>query len=284
MFTLKIKNDKGDIYELTHNYAQYYVTAVEGLTPPTATINTSTVGGTDGVFYNSSRLQPRNIVITVVLEGDIESNRQKLYTVFPLKKEIEVCYINKNRNVKIRGYVESIEGSIFTQQEQMQISIICPRPYFEGITTIQSEISRVIPLFEFPFSLSEPVPISELRRNPVSYVENIGDVECGCIITIKVNKEISGFKITNLFIREYFSISNFAFEKGDVVTICTIKGKLCAIVNRSSALINLLPYVDDGSKWFELSTGTNAFTYVSASGNMDDLTVNLEFVPLYGGV
>lgn len=283
MFTLRIKNDKGDIYELTHNYSRYYVTSIEGLTPQSVTINTLVAGMADGVFYNSSRLQSRNIVITVVLEGDIETNRQQLYSIFPLKKEIEIHYINKNRNMKIRGYVESIEGSIFTQQEKMQISVICPRPYFEGASKIHSEISRAVPLFEFPFSLDEPVPVSEFRRNPVSYIENVGDVECGCIITVNIKNTITGFRITNLSRREVFSVSNFSFIKGDTVAISTIRGNLGAFVSRSFASRNLMPYVDDNSKWFELSPGNNAFTYTSSSGNIDDLSIEMDFIPLYGG-
>ena len=68
IFTLIIKNYKGESYELTHNYERYYVKSITGLTPPSAVINTSVSGSYDGSFYNSSRLEQRNIVITLGLK------------------------------------------------------------------------------------------------------------------------------------------------------------------------------------------------------------------------
>ena len=70
IFTLKIKNYKNEIYELTHDYEHYYVMSVSGLTPPVTTINTTVSGIHDGSYYNSSRVQQRNIVITVGLRGN----------------------------------------------------------------------------------------------------------------------------------------------------------------------------------------------------------------------
>ena len=131
IFTLKIKNYKNEIYELTHDYDHYYVKSISGLTPPPTTINTTVSGIHDGSYYNSSRIQQRNIVITLGLRGDIEANRQHLYSIFPLKKECTVYYQNQNRNLKINGFIETLEADIFVQQEDVQISIICPNPYFE---------------------------------------------------------------------------------------------------------------------------------------------------------
>ena len=43
IFTLKIKNHKDEIYELTHDYDHYYVKSITGLTPPPTTINSGNV-------------------------------------------------------------------------------------------------------------------------------------------------------------------------------------------------------------------------------------------------
>ena len=76
MFTLKIKNFKSETYELTHNYERYYVKSITGLTTPSVVINTSVSGSYDGSFYNSCRLEQRNIVIILGLKGKVEENRQ----------------------------------------------------------------------------------------------------------------------------------------------------------------------------------------------------------------
>ena len=41
MFTLKIQNTNGDIFELTHDSPHYLITSIQGLTPPPTIINTA---------------------------------------------------------------------------------------------------------------------------------------------------------------------------------------------------------------------------------------------------
>lgn len=132
MYTLKIENTNGEIFELTHDFSNYYVTDVSGLTPPATTINTAKAGIIDGTFFNSASVEERNIVISLTINGDIEANRQKLYRIFPRKTPCTIYFKNANRDVKIKGYVETIECDPFVKREKAQISIICPRPYFEG--------------------------------------------------------------------------------------------------------------------------------------------------------
>ena len=72
MYTLKIENTNGELFELSHNNQNYAIIGVTGLTRPATDIRTSAGGGLDGEFYNSSRVQMRNIVITVFLRGNIE--------------------------------------------------------------------------------------------------------------------------------------------------------------------------------------------------------------------
>ncbi|MDE7094681.1 MAG: phage tail family protein, partial [Oscillospiraceae bacterium] len=139
MFTLKIENTRGEIFELTNNEQDYAIVGVSGLTRPDTTVNTSS-GVSDGEYYNSSKVGMRNIVIDILLRGDIETNRQRLYRIFPLKTACTVYFKNYNRDVKIKGYVEVLDGDLFVEQEQIQISIICPQPYFESLQTIHTEL------------------------------------------------------------------------------------------------------------------------------------------------
>lgn len=141
MFTLKIKNNRGEIFELTHNRRRYSVLNITGLTLPQCSINTSSAGTSDGSEYNSSHLNPRNIVITLALEGDIETNRQQLYRMFPLHSPVTLFYRTYNRDLHIDGYVETIDGGLFEQRETIQISLICPDPYFRDSHPITGQTS-----------------------------------------------------------------------------------------------------------------------------------------------
>ena len=281
VFTLKIENSKGQTFELSNNVGNYIVADVSGLTRPNTDINTSE-SSADGSYFNSAKLQSRNIVITLRLRGDIETNRQQLYTIFPMKDACTIYYRNKNRNVRIKGYVEVLDGSIFTDKEEMQISIICPNPYFEGLETIQTELTRIMKLFEFPFSIQEPIPISEIRALPFCTIINGGDVKCGCKIDISVSGNVKGLKIYNTTTQEMLGI-DFDFQAGDNIKIDTTNTKKKCILVRDGAEISLLFYRVKGSSWFTLAQGANDFTF-SVSEGEEYVKIEFAVVELYGGV
>lgn len=283
MFQLKIQNTNGDIFELTHDSPHYYVTSVQGLTPPPTIINTATAGTIDGTFFNSARVEQRNLVITVVLNGDIEANRQKLYTIFPRKTKCTVYFKNKNRNVKIDGYVETLEADLFTQREQVQISIICPRPYFEALNTLYNELSKTLALFQFPFNIETPVPFSEFMDQPVCRLMNTGDAACGTIIEVDVNSSVSGLKIVNTTSHEYFEL-NYTFAANDRVIINTGSGQMGVKLQSGGLITNLLNYVTQGSSWLKILPGLNVFTFTLSTGSDEDVNIHFTTALLYGGV
>lgn len=166
MYTLKIRNYRGEIYELTHNRRQYSVVNVSGLTLPQCDVHISDAGTQDGGEYNSSRLNQRNIVISLVLEGDIESNRQMLYKIFPLHSPLTVYYRTANRDLQIDGYPEAIDGSLFEQREAMQVSIICPDPYWR-----------------------DALPITGQTTDGTCTMRNRGDVPIGFTAEVRVRTE-----------------------------------------------------------------------------------------------
>lgn len=283
MFTLKIENANGEIFELTHNTQNYAVISVQGLTPPATAVNTSVGGLADGSFHTFSRVQQRNIVITVILNGDIEANRQQLYRIFSLKKPCTIYFQNANRNVKIVGYVEVLEGDLFVQREQMQISIICPRPFFEDLYAIYAELSGIMKAFEFPFNITTPIPFSEIVDQPLVTITNIGQVETGCIMTISFNGPITGLRIVNSTTQEYFGI-DYSFQAEDMLTINTVSGQLGVNVVRAGATTDLLNNVTGGSSWFKLPVGDNNFTFDLATGSVLDVGIVFAVANLYGGV
>jgi len=283
VFTLRIENTKGETFELTNNTKNYAVKSIDGLLPPAVDVNTSTGTG-DGEIYNSSRMQKRNIVITLRLMGDIETNRQQLYRMFPTKTACTVYYKNRNRNVRIVGYVELLDGTIFTDKEEIQISIVCPKPYFENLNTLQAELSKVMKLFEFPFSIevNDPIPLSEIRGLSLCTLVNGGDVPCGCIITIEISGEVQNLNIYNTATQQYFAL-DYTFQADDIITINTKSGKEKSVsLFRDGETVNLLNYMKAGSSWIQLATGANDLTFTAS--DTDKVVIQFAAVELYGGV
>ena len=283
MFTLKIENTNGDVFELKHNSPNYYITSVQGLTPPHTAVNTATAGTIDGTFFNSARVEQRNIVITVVINGDIETNRQRLYTIFPRKTPCTVYFKNANRDVKIVGYVEALEGDLFVQREQMQISIICPRPYFEALDALYTELSKILAMFEFPFSIITPIPFSEILDYPICTITNTGDAACGTTIDIDFSGNVTGLKIANTATQTFFEL-DYTFEDNDHVTINTNSGQMGVTLQRAGVQTNLLNYVAQNSTWLKIAPGENTFTFTVTSGDAEDVKIHFTTALLYGGV
>lgn len=282
MFTLKIDNHRGSLYELTHNTGRYAVVGIDGLTRPPTSINTAIAGGIDGSFFNSARVEQRNLVISIILRGDIEANRQALYSIFPLKSICTVYFENKNRSVKIDGYVETLEADLFSMQERVQVSIICPRPYWEDMNAIIDEISTLVKNFQFPFLISEPISFADIYNEPHAFLNNIGDAETGFELSVTLTSNISELIITNSTTGAYFGVQ-YAMLEGDILTLSTIQGRLSVQIQRNNSTINLLNYITSGSTWIKLAPGLNDITY-SCGEDDADLPIQINAVWLYGGV
>ena len=136
--------------------------------------------------------------------------------------------------------------------------------------------------FEFPFSITEPIPISEYTEYPVATVINSGDVISGLVIHVSVTGAVSGLMIYNSTTGQYIGF-DYAFQSGDEITVSTLSGSLSARLLRQGQTINLMQYLASGSSWLKLALGENNFTF-SATDGAEDIKITLETVNLYGGV
>lgn len=279
MFTLSVKNAAGTTYELTHDPDRYFVIDIDGLAPMPITLGMSE-GNFDGALLTSAKAATRNIVITLVLNGDIETNRQRVYKIFPLKKSCTVFFANKNRSVKIPAYVETIEDNFFAAREKIQISLLCPSAWFESADSTDFVPSYTVPLFSAPFAIEQgdPIPVSEVADHPTALISNTGDTECGMVITASFTGAVTGFKITNETTGDYIEITN-TFASGDKLTIDTRRGQLSASCNGA----NFIGKITSGSKWIKLQTGVNRLGVTATSG-VDNAAVTFTAAFLYGGV
>ena len=257
-------------YDLTAHSGSFSILRVDGLNPPPATINTSTGGTLNGTFFNSSRLEQRNIVITISPHGDIETVRQKLYNLFPVNSEVQIRFKNANRDVTATGYIESFEGSLCDFPQTFTISIICPRPFFN---------SHNVNTITLPTQSPDQ-----------SYLPNQGDIKNGVTMRIEISQDLAheavrDLTITNTYTGEYIGFTA-GFIHDDVIVISTIAGELRAELRRTSlnAPINLLKYLSSGSSWIKLNYNANRFTY-STSNNTDAyVQIQISHIDQYIGV
>lgn len=282
MFELSVENNRGEALNLSTspNYTVYKIT---GLNPPKVTVNSSTNATTDGSNINAVRIENRNIVIYMTIEGDIEDNRINLYKYFPIKKTVKLYFKNGTRNVYIEGTVELIECDLFSNKQIAQISLICPKPYFKDVESLISNFGDVTALFEFPFSIAEAgTEISELTTNQRKSIINAGDVTTGVIISLFAMGTVVNPVLYDVLKNEQMAL-NFTMQASDEIVINTNVGEKSITLIRNGVSTNALGYMTPNSDWFTLESGDNLFTYEATSGS-SNLQIKFTNSVLYGGV
>lgn len=282
MYTLSVKNNRDETLILTNN-PDYIVYKIDGLTPPQVNVNSTVNSTTDGVIINSARVDKRNIVIYLTIEGDVETNRLNLYKYFPLKKTISLYFKNGTRDVYIEGAVELIECDLFANKQVAQISIICPKTYFKSVNSLIYEFNSNNALFSFPFSIpAEGIEFSSMNSNVRETIINTGDVETGLIIDIHVGGTVVNPVIYDVLNKTAFKL-NYTLKASDHVVVNTNVGAKSVYLIRDGVTTNMIGYMAKDSKWLELAVGDNIFTY-SADSGIDNISLSFSTPLLYSGV
>ena len=282
MYKLSVTNDAGKTLDLTPS-GKFTVTSISGLLPPSADINNSTAGNADGAVFNGARLQPRNIVITILPNFPVEKNRLSLYEVFRVKKPVTVHYKNASRDIQIEGYVESVIGELFVQSQTIQVSILCLDPYLKSAAEIVDDLSAIIDMFEFPFSTEdEGIVFSEIAQTNSVIITNSGEAEAGLIIKLRTTGTVKNPIIYDATNVTGFGL-NFTMLASDEITIDTRRGKKSVILLRDGETYNLINMIKDNPTWFSVAPGETVFTY-SADTNLNFLYVKFFHYDLYEGV
>lgn len=307
--TIKITNKKGDhiLLELSNPYKTgLNVKRITGLGPVKADINIAKLAIADGGIYNSSRANTRNIVFTLGLMPQpisVQNSRRLTYRYFPLKEKIKMEFWTEDRTYYTEGYVESNEPSIFSKDEETDISVMCPYPWFKQVNIddtanrdyVNVDFFGTIAGFEFPFSnesLEEPL----LEFGTIIYqnykdVRYTGELEVGCIIEMKFNGPVERPVIFNSTTSSVMVFDDkrlraqtgSGFLLGDKLIINTKSGSKKIILNRGGESINVLNILGQGSTWLTIDHGTNRLAYDATAGK-ENITINLKYPILYQGI
>lgn len=283
MFELKVKNNKGEVLNLSTSNS-YDVYKITGLTPPKASVSSSANSTSDGSSVNNIRVPNRNIVIYAAINGDIEANRINLYKYFPLKKTVTLYFSNGTRDVFIEGTVELIECDLFAnKRETAQISLICSKPYFKDVEYLVTSFSDISSLFEFPFSIpASGIEFSALTTNLRKSIINAGDIDTGVIIELFAIGTVVNPILYNVMTGKRMAF-NFTMLPSDTIEINTNVGEKAITLIRNGVRTNALGYMTPDSDWFKLENGDNVFTYEATSGT-SNLQITFTSAVLYGGV
>ena len=151
----------------------------------------------------------------------------------------------------------------------MQISIICPFPYFKAVGEIAIDISKSRSLFEFPFAIDEEgIEFSSFDENRIVNVIYSGDVESGCIFKLTATGTVVNPSILKVDTGERLTL-DMTLEDGDEIEISTNKGGKYVRLIQGTTVSNAVKYLAPESEWLTLDLGINRFFYEAESGEKD---------------
>ena len=265
------------------------ITEIDGLGPVKANVNMTQLATADGDIFNSSRLNGRNIVIKArfTYANTIEEARLLSYKFFPIGHKLTFHIETDNRIAETEGYVESNEPDIFSDESDMQVSVLCESPWFLSVDEDgkqQTNFSNVVPMFEFPYQNLGHEPVTEFGRiinKKESTVYYDGDAETGCRIEIHAIGSVEMVTIYNVKTGDKMIIDTNKLEAltgekiiyGDTIIINTVKGNKFINLIREGETINILNVLGKDAEWFQLVKGDNLFAYTAEYGE-----ANIQFM------
>ena len=246
---------------------------IDGLDPVKATVNTSPFGSVDGVAYTGSDVADRNIVLTLHPNPDwkdwtFEKLRRLLYSYFMPKLQTQLIFYSDDiPPVEIFGIVEDASINPFASDLEMQVSIICPDPYFTAVdsTVITGNATRD-------------------NSTPVS-IEYNGSIATG--FNVQLNRDADpapttiGVQVGDPGV-SYFNVAATVDASNYFEANSLTGNKYVRNVNRTTGVIaNLLSKISQGSTWPILQPGTNKFSMITDKGSQD---WTLTYYARYGGL
>ena len=276
---IKVENERGEVLDLSAS--PRYVAMLSGTGSPSATIKRTKVGVADGTRFNSSTVDERNLLLTIYIVRDVARARMNLYRFFATKSRVKIYYQTESLDVYTEGYVETAEIDPWELNQNMQVSIICPMPFWRDVSETYTDASNVDALFEFPFSIdAEGVELSAIDQTASTVIENNGTVAAGVTFELVAKTQCKNPRIYNLSTGGFIGLE-MDLETGDRLLINTTAGSKSAVHVRDGVRSNCINAVMVGSTWLQMAIGYNEYSYTLEEG---ECRLGIYHTNMYTGV
>lgn len=251
--TVRVSNDRGEklVLKLEDVVGGVYVKSIDGLDPVKATIVTSDNSGRDGIQYQNSRRDGRNIVFKLGMEasfdaGSIQTIRSKLMGFFMTKSRVTLEFIRSEApSVSIEGRVEDSSFPLFARDPEGSVSILCFNPDFEDKTKMVH-------------------PGETNIGNMNNYLDYEGTVETGFVFQIFPTRSIEGFSVFHKAGDDVTRLWEYKGDlvRGDKLEFNSTPGSKRVVLTRNGVTESVLYGMTPTSDWLELYQGRNNFVVV----------------------
>lgn len=257
-----------------------HVRDIDGLGAADADISSTAYGVVDGSLITGATVNMRNIVLTVGFNPDFEAGqtvavlRDEVYRYFMPKSEVTLTFTRYLQpTVRITGTVERLEPNHFSDDPEVQISILCPDPNFRAI--------------EPTVVTGKGLQASDDSVGNYSNINYAGNVPTGIQLEVVANIDhtTNGWYLkTEVPVAQNLLIWNYTLRQAEDLLFSSVDRDKYVKESGGTSLLNS---VVDGGDWIKLYPGANLFAFTSfglafASGDAPDWTMT--YYALYGGI
>jgi len=252
---------------------------ITGIEPTPANINSKGYGVLDGEFFVNARVGKRNIVATFGLNTSggitsVSTARTLIYGYMMTKGQVHLTFMSDDHvPVDIWGYVETLTPTRFSDDPEMQVSIICPKPYF--LAPSRKEVAG-------DAGLDPDQTVIDNDGNLSTGIQFVLDMaEEDYVGSVILETRIAGptgpvYQTFSLYENTYLS----GFSK---FWLGTEQGNKYVEAHEGSDVVNMLGKMDPGSWWMFLVQGRNWFR-VRTPESDTPRGWTLSYVEQYGGI
>lgn len=267
------------------------VKEITGLGPVKTELSLERYALIDGAFLKGARVGTRNVVLTLIPVGDdVQTERRKIYNFFPVGETITFGVVTSQVAVKSSMIVESVEPNIFSERQEIGVSLIAIDPYWRSnspsITGLVG-FNDVTPLFQFPFSSGynpKELIFGDLSNASGKDINYLGDAETGVVITFSFNGNVSNLTVINQTYDEAMIINKVKdFYRGEQLVLDTRPAKKSVKHIAGGKESFITGVLDIKSQWIKLHPGINTIG-LQFVGNPNDMDISIEYETLYRGV
>lgn len=250
------------------NNESIQVRSIEGLGPVKSDISSTPFATGRGSLFQGYSIETRNIVLNLGLNPNwadqtMSSLRKLLYRYFMTGTWARLRFLSDDLvTVYINGISESFEPNIFSQDPEMQVSIICPKPdLIDEATTILTGDTLDITGVDFEELVFEDLTgvdtLDYIGTAPAGFELRIEDTYTGPLAFINATPD--GV--------QYLSLEDVVIDGTQRFELNTVRS-LRSILNvdpGTEDAVNILAKMDKTSDWPEFSPGANRFAVYAES-------------------
>lgn len=290
MLQLDFVSKSGEALPLVGN-PYFDLINVDGMTAANTSISSIAIGGIDGDTINNIQAQPRGIVLDLRIKDyiNVEDAKRYILSFVKLKQRCALIWTQNARTLQIDAVVEAVVMPRWKTGVTMQISLHCPRAFWEDIADVITQISAAKNLHYFTtiagdmlYFPVDGIPLGEYDTSRTRTFINNGDVAVGMTIEIKAYATV-----TNPIIYDqngnFFGVGygdgdkQVVMNSWEKIVITTQAGQKNVMLNGVSIIDKIKPR----STWLQLEAGENVFSINSDDDNVNNMTFTLIYKQRY---